>query len=148
MQESQTSSQCSSVHYSSFDSQNDFISAYAQIIRSIILEEQKAAKFFLLLWMLLRTRLTLNKQHSYSGMLLAGKAALFKSIFYNLLIVIRRRADIAQLILKFLESHQLATVEVKDMTMALTWQASLTVLKRNYFKLILWLFSLLVLVVV
>ena len=34
------------------------------------------------------------------------------------------------------------------MTMALTWQASITVLKRNYFKLILWLSSLLVLVIV
>ena len=58
--------------------------------------------------MLLRTRLTLNKQHSYSGMLLAKIAALFKSFFYNLLIVIRRRADIARLILKFLDSHHIS----------------------------------------
>ena len=46
VQESQTSSQRLFVHYLSSDSQNDFISACAQMIRSIILEEQKAAKYF------------------------------------------------------------------------------------------------------
>ena len=58
--------------------------------------------------MILRTCLTLNKQHSYSGMLLARIAALFKSVFYNFVDCNKTGAAIAQLILKFLDSHHIS----------------------------------------
>ena len=58
--------------------------------------------------MILRTCLTLNKQHSYSGMLLARIAALFKNVFYNFVDCNKTGAAIAQLILKFLDSHHIS----------------------------------------
>ena len=83
--------------------------------------------------MILRTCLTLNKQHSYSGMLLARIAALFKSIFYNFVDCNKTGAAIAQLILKFLDSHHISISNCRGQEYD-TWQASITVLKRNYFQ--------------
>ena len=146
VQESQTSSQRLSVHYLSSDSQNDFISACAQMIRSIILEEQKAAKYFSVI-----VDATPDSSHTEQTTFILRYVTCHYSRAFLQFVDCNKKTgtDIAQLILKFLDSHHISISNCRGQGYdnSSNRHASVMVLRRNYFKLILWLSSLLVLVI-